>query len=353
MKVAFFAPLKDPEHPVPSGDRTMARALQAALKLAGHSVCPISRLRIYDKMGEPRVQDRLFDEADAEVERLLAQPEAQTWKAWVTYHNYYKAPDLIGPKVCAKLGLPYILIEATRARKRLRGPWARFAEAAEAACDAAQTIFFFTEQDAEALFRDAPDGQAIVHLPPFLAREDLPSESARTGPVLSVGMMRPGDKLASYALIAETLALLDQPDWQLQIAGDGPARPDVERMMARFGDKVSFLGALDPAALAAAYGTSQCLFWPGVNEAFGMVYLEAQATGLPVVAQDRPGVCDVVHSPLADTSGGANAMAKRLGELLSDTSLREAEGRANRQKTEENHLLSAAARRLDRVLRAA
>ena len=36
MRIAFYAPLKPPDHPVPSGDRRMARLLMAALATAGH-----------------------------------------------------------------------------------------------------------------------------------------------------------------------------------------------------------------------------------------------------------------------------------------------------------------------------
>ena len=53
MRIAFYAPLKPPDHPVTSGDRAMARALIAALKLAGHEVTIASRFRSRDA-GDPR-----------------------------------------------------------------------------------------------------------------------------------------------------------------------------------------------------------------------------------------------------------------------------------------------------------
>lgn len=65
--------------------------------------------------------------------------------------------------------------------------------------------------------------------------------------------------------------------------------------MAPVTDRVRFLSALDPDALAAAYTRATALIWPGVDEAFGMTYLEAQAHGLPVIAQDRAGVRDVLY----------------------------------------------------------
>lgn len=351
MRVAFYAPLKSPDHPVPSGDRTIARGLQAALRHGGHSVYPTSSLRIYDKHGDASVQQALLAEAKAEVTRLLASPDAKTWDVWLTYHNYYKAPDLIGPAVCAALGLRYVLVEATRARKRLQGPWAAFAQAAETACDSAATILYPTEHDAEALIRDKPAVQEVTHFPPFLARTSLPEESKRDGPILSIGMMRPGDKLASYALIRESLARLPG-DWQIEIVGDGPARPEVEAMMAPFGTRVQLIGALPSNSMEQAYTRASCFFWPGVNEAFGMVYLEAQAAGLPIVAQDRPGVRDVVRAPRACVETGAPALAERLNALLASQSKRDIEGAANRDAIHQSHMLPAAAARLSRALKA-
>ncbi len=45
MRVTFYAPLKPPDHEVPSGDRRMARLLIQALELAGHEVEVAARLR--------------------------------------------------------------------------------------------------------------------------------------------------------------------------------------------------------------------------------------------------------------------------------------------------------------------
>ena len=56
--IAFYAPMKPPDDPVPSGDRTMARALLAALEGAGlGDMQPVSRLRSRDGEGDPAAQD--------------------------------------------------------------------------------------------------------------------------------------------------------------------------------------------------------------------------------------------------------------------------------------------------------
>lgn len=313
MRLAFYAPLKPPAHPVPSGDRAMARALMTALLDMGAQVDLAATLRSRDGVGNAQVQASIMDAAAALVPDITAQGRRAGWQAWITYHSYYKAPDLIGPQVARALGIPYLLVEATRARKRLGGPWDAFARAAEAACDAADVVFYLTQRDHSALAAYAPPPQQHVHLRPFLPRSTLPAP-ARGSHLLAVGMMRAAAKLPSYQLIAQTLALL--PDTtHLEIAGDGPARAQVAAAVAPMGARVRFLGALTPAALAQAYSRAGALIWPGVDEAFGMTYLEAQAHGLPVIAQDRPGVRDVLFPrayPAVETgAAGLAAFARQ------------------------------------------
>lgn len=341
-RAAFYAPMKSPQAATPSGDREMARNLMTVLRRAGFETELASDLRIYDRQGDSATQSALRRAAKAEVSRLTAALPADT-AIWVTYHNYYKAPDLIGPAVSQARGIPYVQVESTRATSRLSGPWAGFARDAHAACDAASVIFYLTEYDLITLRRDRAGTQALVHLPPFLPLDSLPPRGAGTGPMLTAGMMRQGDKLASYRIIAETLALLDG-DWALDIAGDGPARAEIAALMAPFGDRVRFLGQIDRAALRAAYGAASLFFWPGANEAFGMVYLEAQAAGLPVVAQDRPGVRDVL-APGANPApeDGPEALARRLRTLLDAPALRRARGDAARDHVAAHNLLPAAA----------
>ena len=73
--IAFYAPMKPPDDPVPSGDRTMARALVAALASSGLGEVELaSRLRNRDPKGDASVQEELFLAARGEIERLSAGP---------------------------------------------------------------------------------------------------------------------------------------------------------------------------------------------------------------------------------------------------------------------------------------
>ena len=344
--IAFYAPMKPPTDPVPSGDRTMARALVAALSGTGlGAVRLISELRARDGKGEKAIQDEIFRAAEAERERLVKEEPPVLW---LTYHSYYKAPDLLGPALSRHWDIPYALVEATRASKRLSGPYARFAAAAEAACDAADVIFYLTERDREALERDRPPGQRLIRLRPFLNQEALEAagnHQAKDGPIrfLACAMFRDGDKLDSYTALAAALALVQSHGWRLTIIGDGPRRADVEVLFSAFGDRVTFLGALASEELAEHFANADMLLWPGVGEAYGMVYLEAQAQGCPVLAEDRPGVRDVVRD------GGwlvapqdPPAFARAIEKLMTDDKARLATGRKARAQIAADHLLDAA-----------
>lgn len=343
-RIAFYAPMKAPDHPVPSGDRSMARALLTALSTAGFNTEVASTFPSREGKGVAARQAALLKAADEEIGRLIPLGRQAGWNCWISYHNYYKAPDLVGPKVAAALDIPYLLVEATRARKRFGGPWDSFAHAAEAATDAAHTVFYLTNRDAEALRAYRSPGQVLRHLPPFLPQQDLGASTTRSADLLAVGMFRAGDKMASYQIIAEMLGKVRASDWQLQIVGDGPERAAVEELMRPFGTRVVFLGALDRTALQSVYGSARLLVWPGVDEAFGMVYLEAQAAGLTVLAQNRPGVRDVLapNAAYPAPEAGPAALAERLEMLLSMPKLVRKLGEGARRHVAAHHLLGAA-----------
>ena len=73
MRIAFYAPLKPPGHPTPSGDRRIARLFLKALRRAGHQPFVASRLRSFDNQGDAGHQAGLAALAQRTTERLLRQ----------------------------------------------------------------------------------------------------------------------------------------------------------------------------------------------------------------------------------------------------------------------------------------
>ncbi len=371
MRVAFYAPLKPPDHGVPSGDRRVARLLIQALELAGHEVEVAARLRAWHGVPDAARQARIAALGAVLAERLLrryrARPAAARPRAWLTYHLYYKAPDWIGPRVAEALGIPYLLAEASLAGKRANGPWAIGHEATRAALDRAAAVISLNPDDVECL----PDPGRVRPLAPFL--DPAPLQAAAAGRaaaraalakchgldpaqpwLLAVAMMRPGDKLASYRLLSEALQTLRASDWQLLVAGDGPARAEVEAALGAVPqDRIRLLGEVTAEALPALYAACDLLVWPAIHEAYGMALLEAQAAGLPVVAGQGAGIAQLVldgQTGRLTEAGDAAAFAQAVAGLLAAPATRRAMAAAAQVRVAAEHGLTAAAARLDAVL---
>ncbi len=310
-RVAFHAPMKAPDHPSPSGDRHIARLTLQALSRAGFEATCVSRFRTLDMTGDPAAQARLQTEAQAEAARLIHELAAAPPALWFTYHCYYKAPDLIGPTVADALGIPYVISEASVSPKRHGGPWADFAALSDTAIARADKLFWTTARDRPAL-EAAGHGAKMIHLPAFLD-PGPPPEDWRVAPrppghsagdplrLLTVAMMRPGDKLESYRRLAAALAHLPG-DWRLTVIGHGTAREPVLTLLAPFARRLTHIDDIDdPSLILPHYQAAGLLVWPGVNEGVGMVWLEAQAAGLPVIAEDGPAARAVIAST---NSGG-------------------------------------------------
>jgi phosphatidyl-myo-inositol dimannoside synthase len=122
----------------------------------------------------------------------------------------------------------------------------------------------------------------------------------------------------------------ERRDATLLLVGDGPYRHDLEQLARRLGvsDAVRFTGSVPQAELPAYYDAGDVFAMPcrtrraGLDvEGLGIVYLEASATGLPVVGGDSGGAPDAVLDGETGyvVPGGDPAMAaQRIAELLTD-----------------------------------
>jgi len=103
------------------------------------------------------------------------------------------------------------------------------------------------------------------------------------------------------------------------VVGDGPARAQLER---RYPDVV-FLGALHGERLAAAYAAADVFVFPSLTDTFGLVMIEALASGVPVAAFPVQGPIDIIGP---DGMGAAGEHDHPVGVL--DADLETAIGRA-------------------------
>lgn len=371
MRIAFYAPLKSPRHPNPSGDRHVARLFIKVLENRGHEVEIASHLRSRDPIGDPQRQARVKALGEKLAQRYIRQlkkrPKSSWPEAWLTYHLYYKAPDWIGPAVCRALKIPYLVAEASVAYKRAGGPWDLSHRAVLDALQLAEGAITLNPHDAACL----PEGVRSWPLPPFIDerpfiearqawqqhRRDL-AERFGLNPerpwILTIAMMRPGDKLESYRLLARALRGLPDIPWQLLVIGDGQAREEVEAAFAwAKNNKVVFAGQMDSEALTRVIPACDVYAWPAVNEAYGIALLEAQAGGLPVVAGKTGGVPAVVadsQTGLLSTPGDTVAFAASLRALLAAPGKRRCMGDLASKRVERIHSLAAAGEKLDAIL---
>jgi phosphatidylinositol alpha-1,6-mannosyltransferase len=159
--------------------------------------------------------------------------------------------------------------------------------------------------------------------------------------------------------------LASVPDAVLLIVGGGPYRGALERLAAREGvaESVRFTGAVPWRELPDHYGAGDVFAMPcrtrrgGLDvEGLGIVYLEASATGLPVVAGDSGGAPDAVVEGetgwvvRAGEPSAARETAERVTALLVDPQLRERVGRRGREWVEERWRWDLLAERLRALL---
>ncbi len=152
---------------------------------------------------------------------------------------------------------------------------------------------------------------------------------ARSRVLLSVGRLV---RRKGHDLVIRALRELPD-DVRYLVVGDGPerARLEAEVIAAGVADRVVFAGALPDADLAASFALATLFAMPtreiaeaGDVEGFGIVYLEANAAGLPVVAARSGGTVDAVldgRTGLVVPPDDVGALVSALRRLLDDPSL--------------------------------
>ncbi len=108
------------------------------------------------------------------------------------------------------------------------------------------------------------------------------------------------------------------------LVGDGPARPALERYLARHGMRawVQLPGALDRDAIADELARADAYVAPATLESFGIAALEARCAGLPVVGHAKCGLADFIeHDQDGLLGDGDAAMARNLARLASEPDL--------------------------------
>ena len=341
MRIAFYAPFKPLDHPTPSGDQMIGRGIYASLRSQGHQVFIVSKLRCRWIYWNPSH----ILQALLEIKKITLRLRREPADCWLTYHCYYKAPDIVGPTVARKLGLPYIIYQGSYATKFRR----QF-----------HTVpgFILNKKallQADLHISDRHHNQINLQriLPPHRLTYVKPGieparfcfdkgsrqkmhkqwQTNRLPVILTAAMFRADVKSKGIAWVIECCGQLRKQGFlfQLVIAGDGPQKKHLHQLARQhLKDGVVFTGAVKPDQMYKIYSGGDIFVFPGFRESLGMVFLEAQSCGLPIVACDNGGIPEVVihgKSGLLSPVTDQEAFTANIKTLLKDKQLRHQMGK--------------------------
>jgi len=365
MRIAFYAPFKPLGHPNPSGDLIIATGLYERLKAAGHVVQVVCSLRSRWIFWKPWDMLR----AVVEKNRIKALLRRRPVDIWLTYHSYYKAPDIIGPDMCRALQIPYVIFQGIYSTRVSRNWQTRPGFRLNRKTLLASELVLTNRRDDLVNLQRLLPPEKLRYLAPGIdpagftrdpaARERMRQrwQAGDLPVILTAAMFRADVKTIGLTRVIESCArlLLQGLDFRLVIAGDGRERERLVSLAAKLtGDRVLFAGRIDRDRMFELYSGADLFVFPGINESLGMVYLEAQSCGLPVVAYDNGGIPEVVENgrtglltPLHDEG----AFDKAIRSLLLDAEKRQRMGKEAAAHIRRHHDLDRNYGELEQILR--
>lgn len=142
------------------------------------------------------------------------------------------------------------------------------------------------------------------------------------------------------------------------IVGSGDKKKELKRFASKMGvgKKVKFVGRVSERELPEYYAAADIFVLPSVSrlEAFGIVALEAMATGKPVIVSDIPGVNEVIEDGVQGIRAkpmDARDISEKINRLLGDRELRMKIGAAGRKLVEEKYTWNKVVEKVEKVYR--
>ena len=166
----------------------------------------------------------------------------------------------------------------------------------------------------------------------------IPARAGQKGDPLRLIFIGRLDSYKRLDWLLQSLAALKEP-WQLAVLGDGPRRQAFEDLnLSFFGSQapVRFHGRVDEASKLAQLASADLLVLPSdrCNEAFGIVQLEAMASGIPALAfqRHRSGMGWVAQLPALVWDRTPEALPAVLERLVGDRALLSQLGEQSRER---------------------
>jgi glycosyltransferase involved in cell wall biosynthesis len=351
VRIAFYMPFKPLGHPHPSGDLVIGTELFHFLRERGHDIRPVSRLRARWIYWKP------WQWALIPIETLRARRLTQQFQphVWLTYHSYYKAPDVLGAICAPSWGIPYVIFQgvySTKRRRRMKtkpGFWLN-----RCALQRASAVFTNKRRDETNLRRLLPDDRLHYIAPGIRLDRFMPAPhkcgalrkqwgTGNSPVILTAAMFRPGVKAEGIARVIRSCGHMADKGYRfrLVICGDGSKYDELKQLATKhLGPSVHFAGRVPRDQMPHYYHSADMFVFPGIQEGLGMVYLEAQSAGLPVVACTGWGAAEVVRhnqTGLLSAPGDWTQFEQHMMRLLSDRELRCKMGEAATQHIARHH----------------
>jgi len=241
---------------------------------------------------------------------LLVLAHSVTWAGYAAY------------LIHREFGIPYVIVEhrsffvwnTDRARNMVRSFHIPIFEKAYSGCAKIVLVSESMKKGIETLVPLAKDRSVVI---PNMIREDLflpPSLPRETDHFVFLWAGRL-EHVKGVDLLLEAVKLLGQRtpmEFSLHLAGKGSLREALERQAESLGvsERVSFLGRLSRKDMLKEMQGANCFVLPSRYEAFGVVLIEAMATGLPVIATRSGGPGTIVNP-----ENGLLIQAENAGEL--------------------------------------
>ena len=364
MKILFYAPFKPLDHAHPSGDLVTATEIVDYLIKKGHQVKVASSLRCRWIYWKPWLWIKLFVEKRRVVRRFFKD----NYDLWFTYHTYYKAPDLLGPYASSRLTIPYVIFQgiySTKRRRKLKTLPGFYLN--RQVLRTARHVFINKTVDRINLQRLLP-AERISYLAPGIhpdqfdfdakARQALRAQwrIGEAPVVFSAAMFRADVKTEGLIWVIRACGELARRGHHLHlvIAGDGKERDKLLRLaQAQLPERFHFVGEIPRTEMFRYYSAADVFVFPGIRESLGMVFLEAQSCGLPVVAFDNAGVPEALQNGKTGflvPSHAAKPFADAIERLLSDSKLRQTMSEAARFHIRRDHDLDKNYQKMEAVL---
>lgn len=203
--------------------------------------------------------------------------------------------------------------------------------------------------------------RARIRVLPWAAPDARPGSLPRSFPagstVLTVARLDAVDGYKGVDTLIDSLpeVLRTVGDVALVVCGEGDLRPRLEARARARGvfERVTFLGALGRAELAACYRACEVFALPSAGEGFGIVFLEAMTAGKACIGGRHGGTPEVVEdgvTGLLVRHGDSAELAGALVRLLSEEGLVRKMGEKGRARARERYTFERFSERLARVL---